>query len=94
LRNSRIIVFSLVLGIILTMASLVSSIHENIPDAATTKYGFPSVWLFHQISSIAGAVDIWSVQWALLVIDFILWFIISAAIVYVLNRHRKSAHLE
>ena len=89
MRIGKMSLLSLIAAVALTSASMVRSETISVPDAVETKYGFPLFWLHHQTGSIAGPVDIRSVQWASLVIDFVLWFIISATIVYVLDRHRK-----
>ena len=81
--------FSLLLGIVLTFVSTVRFETEVIPDSTVTRHGLPFFWLNHQTSSIAGAVDIWSVQWLDLAINFALWFIISAVAVFVLYRYKK-----
>ena len=62
---------------------------ESVPDLVVTRHGFPFSWLHHQTVSVAGAVDAWSVQWLFLVVDFIFWYVISATIVYVVNRYRN-----
>jgi hypothetical protein len=89
LKIEKSILFALLLGVVLTFVSTVRFETETIPDSIVTRHGLPFFWLHHQTSSIAGPVNIWSVQWASLVIDFALWFIISAAIVYMLGRYRK-----
>ena len=86
MRMGKMLLLSVIAAVALTSASMVRSETISVPDAVEIKYGFPLFWLHHQTGSIAGPVDIWSVQWASLVIDFVLWFIISAAIVYVLDR--------
>lgn len=79
----------MILGVVLTFMSTLRFETETIPDSTVTRHGLPFFWLHHQTSSIAGPVDIWSIQWTFLVIDFALWFIISAAILYVLDRYGK-----
>ncbi|MCW4040208.1 MAG: hypothetical protein NWE83_05605 [Candidatus Bathyarchaeota archaeon] len=89
MKIEKTILCSLLLGIVLTFVLTLRFETEIIPDSTVTRHGHPFFWLHHQTSSIAGAVNIWSVQWAFLVIDFALWFIISAVIVYVVDRYRK-----
>ena len=90
MESKRIIVFSLVLGIVLTLGSLVHYISQVTPDLVEFKHGFPLLWLFHQTQSIAGSVDFWSVQWSSLVIDLVFWCIISTMLVYVWNNYKTK----
>jgi len=80
-------VLSLVFGIVLTTVSLVRYEHESVPDLAVTGYGFPLVWLSHQTTSIAGPVDVWSIQWLGLISDLLFWWVISIAIIFTWNRY-------
>ena len=89
MKIEKSILFALLLGIVLTLASTLRFETETIPDSTVTMHGLPFFWLNHQTSSIAGAVDIWSVQWLNLAINFVLWFIISAVVVFVLFRDKK-----
>jgi len=90
MKIRKIVVFSLVLGTMLTMASVIRYEREAVPDLDMIRYGFPFHWLFHQTASIAGSVDIWSVQWSILVIDFVFWYIISTTIVFVWNKYKTK----
>lgn len=87
LKIAKVLLFSLVLGSVLTGGSILRYETEIIPDFEVTMHGVPLFWLHHQTSSIAGPVDVWSVQWTALVVDFALWFIMSVAIVYLLDRY-------
>ncbi len=89
MKIGKVILFSLLLGIVLTLVSTIRYEIYSVPDAEEVRYGLPFFWLHHQTSSIAGAVDIWSVQWLNFTIDFVFWFIISVLIIFVLNRYRK-----
>ena len=89
MRVGKMLLLSLVAGVTLAFASVIRFETISVPDLVEIKYGFPLFWLHHQTISIAGPVGIWSVEWASLVMDFVLWFIISAAIVYVLDRYKK-----
>ena len=62
MKVSRFLIFSLVLGTLLMAASSIRSESEVGADLEVVSYGFPFFWLFHQITSIAGPVDVWSVE--------------------------------
>lgn len=89
MRIGKMSLLSLLAAVALTSASMVRSETMSVPDAVETKYGFPLFWLHHQTGSIAGPVDIWSAQWLNFATDFVFWFIISAVVLYVLDRYRK-----
>ena len=61
---------------------------KNVADLEVVSYGFPLFWLFHQITSIAGPVDVWSVEWTILIVNFVSWWIISIAIVFAWRKIR------
>jgi hypothetical protein len=47
----------------------------SVPDARSKIYGLPLNWGVHQLVTIAGPVDIWSVNITYLVLDLIFWLI-------------------
>ena len=90
MRNSKIILYSLVFGVLFTLASIIRNDLQSIPDFVILNFGFPFPWLLHQTVSIAGSVDIWSVQVLNLMVDYVFWLIISATIVFVWNKYKTS----
>jgi len=78
----------LFIGIILTLISVIRSERESVPDLEQIMYGFPLPWLFHVLGGFGGPVDKWYVQWPMLLIDFIFWYIISIIFVFVWNKCR------
>jgi hypothetical protein len=89
LKTEKVVFFSLLLGIALTLISTIRFETESVPDLTVARHGLPFPWLHHQTVSIAGTVDIWSVQWPTLVIDLVFWFIISVGIMLALYRYKK-----
>jgi hypothetical protein len=85
------IFFSLVLGIIFTLASLARYERIDVPDLAATRHGFPLVWLSHQTMSIAGPTDIWYFEWTNLILDFAFWYLISTLLVYVWRKFKVTS---
>ena len=85
----KFLLFSLLLGIILTLVSTIRVEILSIPDTEEVRYGLPFFWLFHQTVSIAGPIDIWSVEWLNFALNFIFWIIISAIIVFMANKYKK-----
>ena len=89
MRIKKTIIFSLVLGIVLTLVSTIRFETESVPDLVVSRYGLPFFWLHHQTISIAGVIDIWAVHWLFLVGNLIFWCVISVAIIYALQRFQN-----
>ena len=47
----------------------------SFPDAVSRLYGLPITWGVHQLVTIAGPVDVWSINITNLAIDLIFWLI-------------------
>jgi hypothetical protein len=90
MKIANIIVFSLVLGVLFTMASMIRYEYEIGGDFEVFRYGFPLLWLFHDLQSFGGPVDIWSFKWASLILDFIFWLIISITIVFAWIKYKEK----
>jgi hypothetical protein len=88
MKAKHIILYSLLLGLALTVASTMRFETDSVPDLVMTRYGFPFSWLHHQTVSIAGAVEVWTIHWFFLGGDVIAWFVMSAIIVSVVTRYR------
>ena len=73
--EKRNIAIQLIVAVIMVF-SLSFGFKYNWPDAQHLKYGIPLTWGTHQLSSIAGPVDIWTVNLASLILDLGLWIII------------------
>ena len=90
MKASKTIIFSFVLGTLLMALSSIRSESEVGADFEVISYGFPLFWLFHQITSIAGPVDVWSVKWLNLIVNFVFWWVISIVIVFVWTKLRTK----
>ena len=90
MKTNKIILYSLVFGILFTLASIIRNDLQSIPDLVIIFFGFPLPWLSHQTVSIAGSVNIWSVQVSNLIIDYVFWLITYAIIVFAWNKYKTS----
>ena len=45
----------------------------NMPDNVMNLHGLPMIWGSHQLMTIAGPVDTWTVSINTLVIDLVIW---------------------
>ncbi len=93
MRMGKTLLLSVIAAATLTSASMIRFETMSAPDLVEIKYGFPLFWLHRQTISITAPVDTWSVQWPSLVVDLVLWFTTSAAIVYALDIGMKTALL-
>jgi hypothetical protein len=73
--EKRNIVIQLIIAAIMIF-SLSYGFMYNWPDFQHLKYGIPLTWGTHQLSSIAGPVDLWRVNLVSLVVDLVFWIII------------------
>jgi hypothetical protein len=60
----------------------------NFPDAVHRLYGFPLNWGTHQLVSIAGPVDIWSINLTNLTFDLAFWMLILLVIPTIVSKKR------
>ena len=58
----------------------------SVPDATSRLYGLPLRWGVHQLVTIAGPVDIWSVNVTYLVFDLTFWMLVLLATSIVKDR--------
>ena len=63
----------------------------SVPDAFSKTFGFPLNWGLHQLGTIAGPVDIWSVNLMNLVIDLLFWLTIIQISTILVERYTRFA---
>ena len=63
---------------------------HSIPDAVNRTYGFPFNWGIHQLSTIAGSVNIWHVNVTYLAVDLVFWLVIILVSSLIFGFQRKS----
>jgi len=80
---------SLVLGEVLTICSLIYGEEVNWPDFYHVNYGLPLSWITRTLSTIAGPVDVFKVNFSTLVIDIIFWFVIALLASWSFNKIKK-----
>lgn len=75
---------------ILTVIGLSYGSKFSVPDAVSISYGFPFNWGVHQLMTIAGPVDIWSVNIGLLVVDLGLWLLLILILPIIADKMLKN----
>jgi hypothetical protein len=98
-KIGRILFYALLLETILTIASKMRYETESMVDLVVIEYGFPFAWLFHQTTSFAGPVDIWSPEFLHLVLDFLFRHPLPILMVliwrrYKINKDKKNSHCQ
>lgn len=53
------------------------------------RYGFPLLWLIHQLSSFAGPVDRWYVEYVNLAVNLVFWALTAFTVVYLTSRRAR-----
>lgn len=75
---------------ILAISCLVYGRPISYPDAENRLHGLPFNWGTHQLGTIAGPVDYWSVSLSNLVLDLVIWFLIVQVIPEVIDRKQGA----
>jgi hypothetical protein len=70
---------------IISIGALAVGRPMSVPDARANLHGFPLTWGVHQLVTIAGPVDTWSVNLLNLVIDLMIWFMIFLTVPLILK---------
>jgi hypothetical protein len=83
-KNKTIIAQSVVS--ILALISIAYGRTFSVPDAFSKTYGFPLNWGVHQLVTIAGPVDIWTVNLVNLTIDLVFWLVIIQILNIILEK--------
>jgi hypothetical protein len=79
----------IILGIIGTYAMIFSSVY-SIPNAVEVRYGVPLTWGTNIITSISGAIDLWTIDIIRLAVDVAFWFTVLIVASAILNYKRKK----
>jgi hypothetical protein len=74
---------------VLTVAALTYGWTTSYPDNVNVSYGLPLRWGTHQLVTIAGPVDVWTVDVAALFIDLAVWMALMV-LIPVLMKRRKT----
>ena len=90
-KNISIILVFLVFWTILTILAVTWGNRLNWPDNVHVDYGFPFVWSTNTLSIITGAVNIWTVDITVLIMNLGLWLgimvIIEVVLLYYFNKN-------
>ena len=70
----------------LTIVALTWGTRTDVPDYLQESHGFPLVWATHDLGTIAGPVDIWSVDLSALIIDLSFWLGLMVLVLIVMFR--------
>jgi hypothetical protein len=71
---------------ILAIIGLLYGRKISYPDAESILYGLPFNWGTHQLGTIAGPVDYWSVNLSYLALDLVLWLLLIQIIPIIVRR--------
>ncbi len=72
-----------VLIAVVGIAAILWGLDYVIPDLGISKHGIPLIWGVNTTITIAGPVDIWSVDITALLIDLMVWFSLILVSTYI-----------
>ena len=84
------LVRAVVLGIIITLFSVLYSREFNWPDYYHIEYGFPVAWLVRTLSTIIGPTDKFEFQPISFLLDWILWSLVALVLLLAIGRLRRG----
>ncbi len=87
-RNARVVI----VGIALTLASVLYAKVFNWPDYYHIEYGFPAAWVVRTLNTIAGPTDKLAFQPLQFILDLVFWSLATFLILLAINRVRGSSH--
>ena len=85
-RIARVVI----VGIALTLASVLYAKEFDWPDYYHIEYGLPVAWAIRTLSTIIGPTDSFTFQPVQFTLDFIFWSLIALLILLAANRLRGS----
>jgi len=88
--NTRVVILSVIGGVILT---LLTGLFSNTPPmlVGATHYGYPLAWLVRLV--LAPEYFPWQVNVSNLIVDIVIWILIVGIIATVLTRGRKTGNV-
>ena len=92
MRKKSIIITAsfLTIWIILTIFAITWGARYDWPDNVHVDYGIPFVWSTNTLSTIGGAVNLWTVDITALIMNLGLWLIvmliIESVLLYIFNK--------
>jgi len=79
-----------ILWIVITILAVIWGTRFDWPDNIHVDYGFPFIWSTNTLSTITGAVNIWTVDITALTMNIGLWLgimlIIESVVLYFFNK--------
>ena len=89
-RDFLIVIAFIALWTIVTIVAVTWGTQYDWPDNVHTDYGLPFVWSTNTVSTIVGAVNLWSVDMSALMMNLGLWIgimvVVVAGMLYFFNR--------
>ena len=90
MRKVLAVPFFMVIWITVATSALLWGFTYNWPDFVHVDYGIPLNWATNTLSTIAGSVNLWSVNITNLLVDIMFWFIIMTIAVTIMVWKLKS----
>lgn len=89
MRKKFLVLAFLAVWVFITSVALIFGFTYNWPDNVHVDYGLPLTWGTHTLSTLIGAVDVWTVNITNLMLDLFFWsaimILIAALLLYKLQ---------
>lgn len=89
-KRINVILSFMIIWIILTIGAITWGSRFDWPDNVHIDYGFPFVWSTNTLSTIVGAVNLWTVDITALIMNLTFWLgimlIIEIVLFYFFNK--------
>lgn len=92
-RKKLIILYSVGLGTIISLATYLYQVKPHLIDASVVNYGFPLKWLSESLWGWGGPTHHFTILWGGLYLDIIFWSIIAFIIIVMIKVSVKSRRL-
>jgi len=89
-RDILIVLVFMGLWVVITVLAVSWGTQFDWPDNVHTDYGLPFVWSTNTVSTIVGAVNLWTVDLSTLLMDLVFWLglmvFVTAVLLYLFNK--------
>ena len=83
-KSISIVLIFMIIWIVLSILGILWENRFDWPDNVHIDYGFPFVWSTNTLSTIVGAVNLWSINTTALIMNLAFWMIINLIVIIIL----------
>ena len=83
-KSISIVLIFMIIWIVLSILGILWENRFDWPDNVHIDYGFPFVWSTNTLSTIVGAVNLWSINTTALIMNLAFWMLINLIVIIIL----------